>query len=102
VDKEFRVQVWNDRSTDLWGVRQDEAEGAHLLDLDVGFDVGQLRQPIREVLSGVTEYRELVLSGINRRGRPIQCRITIAPLRGVDRKPNGAILLMEEQALTAA
>lgn len=101
VDKDFRVQVWNDRSADLWGVRPDEAEGSHLLDLDVGFDVGQLRQPIREILAGTHEYRELAMSGINRRGRPIQCRITIAPLRHVDRTANGAILLMDEQTASA-
>jgi two-component system CheB/CheR fusion protein len=96
VDRELRIQVWNDRSTDLWGVRADEAEGTHLLDLDVGFDVTELRQPVRDVLNGGGDHRELTLSGVNRRGRPIVCRITIGPLRHIDRSATGAILLMDE------
>jgi two-component system, chemotaxis family, CheB/CheR fusion protein len=101
VDKDLRVQVWSERSTDLWGVRADEAEGSHLLDLDVGFDVAELRQPVREVLNGTADHRELLLSGINRRGKPIRCRITVSPLRHLDRSATGAILLMDERPASA-
>ncbi len=100
VDKDLRVQVWNERSTDLWGVRQDEAEGTHLLDLDVGFDVAELRQPVREVLNGGADHRQLLLTGVNRRGKPIRCRIHVSPLY-VDRSATGAVLLMDEQPASA-
>jgi two-component system, chemotaxis family, CheB/CheR fusion protein len=102
VDKDFRIQVWNQRSADLWGVRPDEAEGTHLLDLDVGFDVTELRQPVREVINGTSDHRELTVSGNNRRGKPILCRITIGPLREFDRTAHGAILLIDEESAPAA
>jgi two-component system CheB/CheR fusion protein len=101
VDKDLRVQVWSERSTDLWGLRQDEAEGTHLLDLDIGFDVGELRQPVREVLNGTADHHHLMLAGVNRRGKPIRCRILVSPLRHLDRSSNGAILLMDEQPASA-
>ena len=102
VDKDFRIQVWNERSADLWGVRPDEAEGTHLLDLDVGFDVPELRQSVREVINGTSDHRELTVSGNNRRGRPILCRITIGPLRQFDPTAHGAILLIDEESTPAA
>ena len=102
VDKDFRIQVWNERSADLWGVRPDEAEGTHLLDLDVGFDVTELRQSVREVINGTSDHRELTVSGNNRRGRPILCRITIGPLRQFDPTAHGAILLIDEESTPAA
>lgn len=100
VDRDLRIQVWNHGATDLWGVRQDEAEGSHLLDLDVGFDVGDLRQPVREVMGG-TDVRELTISGVNRRGKAIACRVSVAPLRPIDGSAHGAILLMDEQPAPA-
>ena len=36
VDRELKVQVWNARAEDLWGLRPDEAEHRHLLSLDIG------------------------------------------------------------------
>jgi len=101
VDKDLRVLVWNDRSTDMWGLRADEAEGSHLLDLDIGLAMGELRQPVREVLSGASDFREFLVSGTNRRGKPIQCRISVGPLRQLDRSATGVILLMEEQSASA-
>ena len=43
VDAEMRVQLWNDVSEDLWGLREDEAVGEHLLSLDVGFPVDEMK-----------------------------------------------------------
>ena len=40
------------RATELWGLRDDEVEGEHFLDLDIGIPVQRLRDPIRSVLAG--------------------------------------------------
>jgi two-component system CheB/CheR fusion protein len=98
IDKDFKVQVWNDRSADLWGLRAEETQGGHFLSLDIGLPVGELRNAIRDVLGGTTEFAESILPATNRRGKPIQVRVTIAPLRHIDRTAAGAILLMEEYA----
>ena len=50
LDREQRVQVWNQRAEDLWGVRPDEAVDNHLLALDIGLPSEQLAAPLRAVL----------------------------------------------------
>ena len=96
LDGDFRVQVWNDRSTDLWGLREDEAQGANFLDLDIGLPLGELRQPIREVLTGRRMFDDRVVTATNRRGRSFECRVGIGHLRHFDDNGDGVILLMDE------
>jgi len=99
VDRALRVQIWNSKSEDLWGLRSDEAIDQNFLNLDIGLPVEQLRQAIRDCLSNSLDSdRELVLSAINRRGRQIQCSVTCMPLIGAEREIEGAILLMEKCA----
>ena len=102
VDRELRVQVWNSGALDMWGLRSDEAHGTSFFNLDVGLPVGELHQPIRDILSGTSAHREIVLPATNRKGRAIRCRISVAPLAGADRTTNGAILLMEEDAAASS
>jgi two-component system, chemotaxis family, CheB/CheR fusion protein len=98
VDPDFRIMVWNRKAEDLWGVRADEAEGANLLNLDIGLPVAELRQPVRRALAQADgTVHEIVLPATNRRGRGIQCRVVCAPLVGRDaRAAEGVIVLMEE------
>jgi two-component system CheB/CheR fusion protein len=100
VDRQQRVQVWNHRAEDLWGLRQDEAVEHHLLSLDIGLPVEQLAGPLRTVLSGSSEREQAQLAAVNRRGRAIACATTILPLRSMgdgDGSPvRGAIVLMED------
>ena len=97
LDRDLRVHVWNAGALDMWGVREDEAQGSSFFNLDVGLPVGELHQPIRDVLSKQAPHREVVLAATNRKGRSIRCRISIAPLLGADRNVTGAILLMESE-----
>jgi two-component system CheB/CheR fusion protein len=96
VDQNLHVQVWNSRVEDLWGVRADEAEREHFLNLEIGLPVGELKQPIRACLSGESAYRETVLDAVNRRGKKIKCRVTCTPLTKKSGEINGAIILMED------
>ena len=96
VDRDLRVHVWNAGALDMWGVRPEEAQGTSFFNLDIGLAVGELHQPLREILSGAATHREATLNATNRRGKPIQCHIAIAPLIGVDKAISGAILLMDE------
>jgi two-component system CheB/CheR fusion protein len=98
VDPELRVLVWNRKAEDLWGVRADEAEGSHFLNLDIGLPVDRLRQPIRAALAdGDGAVGEVVLSAVNRRGKNVTCRVVCAPLVGRNAgEPHGVIVIMEE------
>ena len=102
LDCDFRVQVWNQRAADLWGLRVDEAYGADFLQLDIGLPVADLEEPIRAALGGDRSLRELVLPAVNRRGRAMECRVSIAALRQWNEAIRGVILMMEESTGGAA
>ncbi|WP_171974738.1 CheR family methyltransferase [Leptolyngbya sp. 'hensonii'] len=99
LDRDLYVQVWNHKAEELWGLWKEEALGKNFLNLDIGLPVDQLQQPIRMCLSGLSSSAsEGVLTGINRRGRVIQCRVTCTPLMGSHEQARGVILLMEQQS----
>jgi two-component system CheB/CheR fusion protein len=96
LDPSLNVRVWNAGSTDLWGVRADEAEGEHLLGLDLGMPVERLKAPLRKILRDGEDRVELVVEATNRRGRPIDCKIVALPFSVDGNETSGAILVMEE------
>jgi two-component system CheB/CheR fusion protein len=98
VDREQRVQVWNQHAENLWGLRRDEALERPLLALDVGLPLENIAGALRSVVAGASEREHAVLEAINRRGRTIRCATTIIPLRGPgsDGEPRGAIVLMAD------
>jgi two-component system CheB/CheR fusion protein len=98
VDRALRVVAWSRRATDLWGLRDDEVEGEHLLNLDIGIPVQRLRDPIRLVLAG-SAVDDVELDGHDRRGKPVRVRIAFAPLqnRPDAEEPDGAILLVSAE-----
>lgn len=93
VNRDLIVDVWSGQAEDLWGLRESEAVGRHLLNLDSGLPGDQLKNPIRAVLAG-SPREELTVEAINRRGRSIGLRITATPLLSGDRMA-GALLLLE-------
>ena len=97
LDSELRVEVWNEKAFDLWGVRGDEVRGMHFMMLDIGLPVRTLAKPIRACLSGESEREALSLEAINRRGKPITCDVTCTPMRRANGdEVRGVIVLMEE------
>ena len=92
LDRDMVIQAWNRTSEDLWGVRADEAVGTHFMNLDIGLPVDQLRNHIRDCLSGSSQTK-VIVPARNRRGREIECEITCLPLE----TPDGVavILLMD-------
>jgi two-component system CheB/CheR fusion protein len=95
INHQFNILSWNHEAENLWGLRSEEVLGESLFALDIGLPVEQLREPIRNCLSGQTERQDLVFEAIDRRGRSMQCRISFNPLMSVDRSRQGVILLME-------
>lgn len=93
LDEEMLVKAWNGKMEDLWGLRADEVQGKHFLNLDIGVALEVLRAPIRACLAGEAD-EERTMDCTNRRGKPIRCRVMISPLRGDHSK--GVIVLFEE------
>jgi two-component system, chemotaxis family, CheB/CheR fusion protein len=94
VDQDFVITAWNEGARDLWGLRQDEAVGKHLINLDIGLPVDDLRKPMRETLSsGIGSH--LDVPAVNRRGRQVTSRVSLMPLVGGDGSARGLIVLTQ-------
>jgi two-component system, chemotaxis family, CheB/CheR fusion protein len=94
LDKDLRVQLWNARAEDLWGVRASETVGQPLLGLDIGLPVSELVEPINEAIKNAHGFREITVNATNRRGKRFTCRVRVSAMASVD-GGRGAILLME-------
>jgi two-component system CheB/CheR fusion protein len=97
VDPELRVLAWNKQAEELWGLREAEVDGKHLLNLDIGLPVERLRPLLRGCLSDGALTQALVLDAVNRRGKSIRCEVTCTPLTGSEGL-RGAILVMEDSS----
>jgi two-component system CheB/CheR fusion protein len=95
VDLEMRVMAWNAGAEELWGLRREEAQGEHVLNLDIGLPVAELRPLVRPALADPTYVSELDLQAVNRRGRQVVVRIACGALRNRRGESTGAILVME-------
>ncbi|MEV6846983.1 CheR family methyltransferase [Actinoplanes sp. NPDC051411] len=95
VDRDLRVNMWNRRAEDLWGLRTEEVTGQHFLNLDIGLPLELLRPLLRGALGG--EAGEAEVDAVNRRGRPVAVHVVCTPLdgRGTGTGSEGAIIVME-------
>jgi two-component system, chemotaxis family, CheB/CheR fusion protein len=93
VDRQLCVTKWSRAATELWGPREEEVEGEHLLNLEIGIPVGELREPIRATLAG-EPHPTVTLEGHDRRGRPLCCDVTFAQLRSALDEVEGVILVV--------
>src|SRR5262245_38647732 len=92
------VQNWNRQAEELWGLRADEVELTHFLNLDIGIQVDALGPAIRACLSGNSEIEQRQLDAVDRRGRSFQCQVTIKPLQPKAERPEGVIIIMDRLA----
>jgi two-component system CheB/CheR fusion protein len=97
VDRELQVVFWNSGAEDLWGVRSEEAQGKSLAELDIGLPIDDLTESIDQVLRGEQRRITTEVRARNRRGKPITCRVILAPLMShAGERVIGAILMMAD------
>jgi two-component system CheB/CheR fusion protein len=77
-------------------LRADEVFLLHFMSLDIGLPLEPLRQPLLAIVTGQSQFHEVLLNARNRRGRAVQCEVICTPLIGTDSEVQGVILLMEE------
>ena len=88
--------VWNSAAEELWGLRQDEVAGQHLLNLDIGLPLSALHPLLRRQISARSVLHETVeLDTTNRRGRPVRVRVTVSPFSQAPGEPGGAVVVMD-------
>ena len=95
IDEELRVQAWNERAAELWGLRADEVAGRSLFGLGIGLPVEELRSAIRRSLTEQSARDEIGVEAVNRLGQRVDCRVTVSPLLGPQGRVRGVILLVE-------
>jgi two-component system, chemotaxis family, CheB/CheR fusion protein len=93
VDRQLRVTAWSRAAAELWGLRADEVQGEHLLNLDIGIPVDRLHDSLRAVLAG-EEPPGIELDGHNRRGQPVHVVVSFAQLQTHNQEPDGVIVAM--------
>jgi two-component system CheB/CheR fusion protein len=96
IDRELRVRAWNTRAVDMWGLRPEEAIGDYFFGLDIGLPVQSLHGPVKDLLHGRAREAAVVVAATNRRGRSLQCRVTMSVLSDVNRETSGVIIVMDE------
>jgi two-component system CheB/CheR fusion protein len=100
VDSDLRIQAWNNRAEDLWGLRSPEVVGKHLMNLDLGLPVENLRQPLRRCLAGESPFEHLTLQATNRRGRSIEVAVSCTAFM-LGKDGWGAIVMMDDKSRVA-
>ena len=95
VNEDLRVRVWSPGAEGLWGIRADEAEGKHLLTLDVGLPVQRIVPILQQMLTDKADSSETTVDALNRRGRTVRLHVGCSLLRGEDGTSHGVILVMD-------
>jgi two-component system, chemotaxis family, CheB/CheR fusion protein len=96
LDLDLRVHAWNGYAADLWGLRSDEVQGTPFLSLDIGLPLEPLAGPLHAALRDGDEPESIVLAAVNRRGKPIECKVSFTKLTTPEQKLSGVFVLMED------
>jgi two-component system, chemotaxis family, CheB/CheR fusion protein len=89
LDPDLRVLVWNRGCEDLWGLRQEEVQGEHFLNLDIGLPVDKVRPALRASMAGKDGTQTVMVDATNRRGKTIQVRVSCSPLMAITTTSTG-------------
>jgi two-component system CheB/CheR fusion protein len=94
LGEQLQIQIWNEKSEELWGLRAEEVRGTNFFNLDIGLPVDLLHQPVRAILAGEVAYQDVDLLAFNRRGKQITCRVACSPLFNTLQQITGVILIV--------
>ena len=95
LDSQHVIRSWNRWSENVWGLRAEEVIGTTFEQLDIGLPIHKLGEALASVQNGRENHVDRTLDGIDRRGRPILCRIRMSPLldEGVQ---HGLVLVFQD------
>jgi two-component system CheB/CheR fusion protein len=72
-------------------------QGQHFLNLDIGLPPDKVRPALRASMSGDDGTQTVNVEATNRRGKPIDVRVTCSPLVGDHEDVHGVIMVVEER-----
>jgi two-component system, chemotaxis family, CheB/CheR fusion protein len=95
LDRELKIRSWNRGSESAWGLREEEVVDRPFAELDIGLPVHQLVPAVRAVIDG-GKSADLEVDAVDRRGRPVRCRVRMTPLLYNDRDAHGVVMIVED------
>ncbi|MDX3910228.1 MAG: CheR family methyltransferase [Sphingobium sp.] len=96
LDEGRKIRSWNRWSERTWGLRKEEVLGTSIESLEIGIPIDGLFEGLGEVETHSIDQVEQVLEGVDRRGRPIKCRVIISGLVSENGVNLGSVLLFQK------
>lgn len=96
LDQQSMIRSWNRWSETTWGRRAEEVIGTRFEQLDIGLPIHRLREGISAVHTGRAENVDIVLEGVDRRGRAILCRVRMSQHVDDDGHQQGLVLVFQD------
>jgi two-component system CheB/CheR fusion protein len=96
LDEKHAIQSWNRWSENTWGLRAEDVVGTSFDALDIGLPIHLLDEARTDVERGRETQVEHMLEGMDRRGRPITCRVVITHLVDEDRAGRGVVMVFQD------
>ena len=102
VDRDLNVILWNKGADELWGVRASEATHRPLSQLDIGLPIAELEDGFADILAGREQRIDMTLKATNRRGKAIDCNVSLAPLPSRDGTTVSGVIILTDAGQAAA
>ncbi len=96
IGEDLKVQAWNHRAEEMWGMRTDEVVGNSFFGLDIGLPVAQLSEQMKDCLEGGSALHEATMSATNRRGKAVNCKVSCMPVVNKDGAIRGVMIITQE------
>ena len=81
ISADLDVVIWNRAAENLFGLRAEEALDRSFLALDIGLPVGEIGPLLHTAIGNDSiAPQEMILDAVDRRGRPITCRVSVQQL----------------------
>ena len=110
LSKDLDVMIWNEAARDLFGLREDEARGRSFLALDIGLPVGEIGPLLHALVSEDSadddathtpaEAKVVELDAVDRRGRPMRCRVTVRRFNEQSPEPDAELIVFIDRIAT--
>ncbi|MGK2910121.1 MAG: CheR family methyltransferase [Sphingobium sp.] len=96
LNEHREIRSWNRWNEKTWGLRADEVLGTSIEKLEIGLPVDLLFDGLSQVENNRSEQIELILEGMDRRGRAITCRVVTSALTTEEGDNLGSVLLFQD------
>src|SRR5215218_7590328 len=96
IDSERNIVLWNAGAEELWGVRSKDAINQPLTALQIGLPIDDLEPAIADILDGRKDRIDTTVKAVTRRGKSIDCEVSLMPLMSRDGTGVTGVILLTD------